>query len=284
MSETIVIENEQLRVEITPAGAEMMSIKKNGAERLWCGDPNIWDGHAPILFPICGGLRSGSFLYKGKEYPTPKHGFASTSVFLPEIRRTDKAVFLLKSDGNTKKIYPFDFEFRATYTLDENKLTVDFEVKNTGTEDMYYSVGAHEAYACPGGIENYKIIFEKPENLESNLVEDGILSHKTICVAKDTNILELKNEYFEIDALIFCGLKSRRLTLADNDGNKVAEVDFNGSDYLLLWTIPGAEFICIEPWCGLPDYIDSARNICTKPGIIRLVPGMADVRRHTITF
>lgn len=284
MAETITIENKQLKVEICSLGAEMTSIKKDGAELLWCGDSNVWGGHAPILFPICGGLRGDSFLYKEKEYFTPKHGFASKCEFTPEIRRTDKAAFLLKSDMNTKKLYPFDFEFRAAYALDKNKLTVEFEVKNTGAEDMYYSVGAHEAYACPGGIENYKIIFEKQENLESNLVEEGILSHKTACVARDTRVLELKNEYFEIDALIFCGLKSRRLTLADNADNTVAEIDFNGSDYLLVWTIPGAEFICIEPWCGLPDYIDSDRNICTKPGIIRLEQGMTEVRRHTITF
>lgn len=284
MAETVAIGNDLLRVEINSAGAEMTSIKKNGTERLWCGDPNVWDGHAPILFPICGGLRSGSFLYNGREYFPEKHGFAANRVFTPEIIGEDRAVFLLKSDEGTKKVYPFDFEFRAAYTLNENQIAIDYEVKNTGTVDMYYSVGAHEAYACPGGLENYKIIFERSENLESNLVEDGILSHKTVCIAKGTNTLKLKNEYFEVDALIFCGLKSRRLTLADNADNVVAKIDFNGSDYLLVWTIPGAEFICIEPWCGLPDYTDSDRNICTKPGIIKLMPGAAEVRRHTITF
>lgn len=284
MSEKITIKNECLTVTADRLGAEMVSIKKSGREMLWCGDASVWEGHAPVLFPICGGLKDGKFLYNGREYFLEKHGYARHSTFGVEKTADNEVVFLLKSDEKSKNVYPFDYEFRVSYILDGNRIKVTFSIANTGVGEMYYSVGAHEAYACPGGIENYSIIFDEPEELASNLVEDGILSRKTVCIGKNTQKLPLKNEYFKIDALIFCGLKSRRVRLEKNSGETVAEVDFNGADYLLLWTIPGAEYLCIEPWCGLPDFTDGDYDIRNKPGIITVKPGETKTRTHTITF
>ena len=41
--ENIHIFNEELSVEISPLGAEIQSVvDKNGVERMWQGDPNVW--------------------------------------------------------------------------------------------------------------------------------------------------------------------------------------------------------------------------------------------------
>lgn len=282
MCNSVTIENEHIKAVISTKGAEPVSLKKDGVEQLWCGDPSVWGAQAPILFPICGGLKDEKFLFGGKEYFLEKHGFANKSIFSIENADADRAVFLLKADENSKKKYPFDFEFRAEYSLLENGINVEYSVTNTGAYDMYFSVGAHEGYACPEGIEEYSIVFDKTEDLLSNIVENGLLSHKTICIDKNTNRLPLKKEYFAEDALVFCGLKSRRLWLEKNSGERRIEVSFDGSDYLLLWTIPGANFICIEPWSGLPDFDDSLLDICNKPGIIRLEAGRTEKRSHSV--
>lgn len=52
-----VLDNGSIRVALSTAGGSFTSIKANGREYLWQGDPAVWSGQAPICFPICGGLR-----------------------------------------------------------------------------------------------------------------------------------------------------------------------------------------------------------------------------------
>ena len=53
---------------------------------------------------------------------------------------------------------------------------------------------------------------------------------------------------------------------------------------LLLWTVPGAGYICIEPWRNAPDYTDADGDIRHKPGMIALRPGQERSLRHTLTI
>ena len=51
------------------------------------------------------------------------------------LRRTDK------------NNYPYDFCLQITYELVENVLKTNYSVKNTGTETMYFGLGAHPAFS-----------------------------------------------------------------------------------------------------------------------------------------
>ena len=169
-----VLSSECLKVTINSLGAEIISVNKNGKELLWDGNPDYWTGHAPVLFPICGGLKDDKFTYAGKEYNLPKHGFAKKREFKLESAEAEKAVYLLCSDEESLKMYPFDFEFRIIYTLDKNKVKVEYNVKNLTDGEMYYSIGSHEAYACPGGIDEYTIKFEKEEESNGHFLIAGM--------------------------------------------------------------------------------------------------------------
>lgn len=283
MSKEIVISNEKIRCVISTMGAEIQSITKNDKELIWEGNPQVWSGKSPVLFPICGGLKDDKYIYNGKEYTLPKHGFGRRSEFEIEKAEQNKATFLLCSSEETRKNYPFDFEFRVTYTLSECEIKVEYNVTNTGENDMYFSVGSHEAYACPEGIEEYSIVFEKEESLNSSILNGNMLEYNTICIEKNTSMLPLKYEFFAVDALVFLDVKSRKVTLM-HSGEKVVSVDFDGADYLLLWTKPDGKYICIEPWCGLPDFIDSDYDITKKRGILCIKPNETTVKTHTLKF
>ena len=65
----VTLKSDKLTVQISEKGAEIQSVtSNNGTEFMWCGDENVWAGRAPILFPICGGLKEDKFIYEGKEY------------------------------------------------------------------------------------------------------------------------------------------------------------------------------------------------------------------------
>lgn len=278
----ITLKNTALSVNISELGAEIISITVDGKERLWDGDPAFWSGTAPVLFPICGGLPNDRFTYNGKEYTMPKHGFARQQNFKVEKLNDLSATFLLESNPETLKMYPWDFEFRITYSLMNKRIKIDYDIKNLSEDTMYASVGAHEAHACPGGIEDYDIIFERNETLNSCGLEGNLISNELIPVIKDTDTLPLYEKYFEIDALIFKDLKSRSAKLRNRKTGESLTVEFNGFDYLLLWTKPKAEYICIEPWTGIPPMVNSGCDITEKEGITAIEKRSSFSRSHSI--
>lgn len=284
MAEQIKISNGEITAVISTRGAELKSVVKNGREFIWEGDPNVWAGQAPLLFPICGGLKDDKYVLGGNEYTLEKHGFARFKEFSVESREENKATFLLREDGETLKKFPFRFELRVTYTLNGGTVEVDYSVKNCDEKEMFFSIGAHEGYACPEGIEEYSIIFEKEEELSCHPLNGNLLEHSTYDVGRNSRELPLKYSFFAIDALTFLNLKSRKATLRHNPTGRTVDVEFNGFDYMFVWTKPNGKYICIEPWCGIPDFVDSDFDITKKTGINSVKPGSVFERTHKISL
>lgn len=272
-----------LTASISEKGAELKSLKKDGKELIWCADPAVWGNSCPVLFPLCGGLKEDKFIYEGSEYILGKHGFARGSIFKAEEVGKDSAVFLLASNADTLQSYPFEFELRVKFRLENGSLSTTYEVKNPGKKTMYFSVGAHEGYACPEGIEEYSVVFEQEEDFLSTELNGNLLEYKQTAACERSRTIDLKYDYFAVDALVFTGLKSRSAALKNNRTGSRIDLSFDGFDYFLLWTKPGAKYICLEPWCGIPDYIDSDYDITKKPGINALAAGEVFSRVHVIT-
>lgn len=279
------LSNGLLTAKILRHGAELCSLKNAEGKEFIFRDTSIWNGSAPVLFPVCGGLRDDKFVFEGKEYEMPKHGFAKLSDFEAEKIEKESATFLLKDTEETRKIYPFSFEFRVRFTLHDDSLVVEYITKNTGKTEMYYSVGAHEAYLCPEGIEQYALTFDKKETLDAHFVRGTLVDHETYPVLKGEDTLPLRYRDYAVDALVFSRFHSHGATLSANDGSRILRVDFPDSTHLLLWTTHNvdAPYICIEPWNGMPDFIDSDYDIRKRPGILSLEAGEEKTVTHTIT-
>lgn len=284
MAEQLILLNEQIKATFSTKGAELISLEKNGKEQIWIGNPEVWPSHAPILFPICGGLKDDKYLYNGKEYTLQKHGYIRFTEFQVESKSENKIVFLHRFNEETLKQFPFEYELRIIYTLDGSSLRIDYSVKNLSKDEMYYSIGGHEGYYCPEGIEDYSIIFEKPEMFDSTVLNGNLLENFTINVGKNTCELPLKYEYFAVDALSFLDLKSRKVSLKNRKTGEERLLEFKDHDVFFVWTKPGAKYVCLEPWCGCPDFMDSEYDFRSKRSIIRLSGKEETTRTHTITF
>lgn len=281
----VVLNNGKLEVKIAKKGAEIRSVVLNGEQCFWNGDAKYWAGVAPVLFPICGGLKDNKFTIDQAEYMLDKHGFARKMDFSIEKQSGSSVVLLLTETDETLKSYPWSFEFRVKYTLSGSSMKVEYDVKNTSEKNMYMAIGSHEAYACPEGIEDYDIIFEKKETLKSARVEGSLISRtNTNTVLFESDTLPLYNKYFEVDALVFTDIKSRFATLRNRKTGKSVSVDFNGFDYLLIWTKPNAPYLCIEPWTCPPTYVDDDYDITLKEGMSTVSPNEHFKRQHIIYF
>ncbi len=279
----IYLSNGVISAAVTEIGAEITSLKKDGHEYIWSGDPRVWGSTAPVLFPVICRMKDKKYILDGKTYDMPMHGFVRRKEFAVESATATSVTLLYRDNGETLQMYPFHFEFRAIFTLVDNSLVVEFRVNNLNDTPMYFSVGAHEAYATPEGIEDYDIIFPQKENLETELLCGGLLQKRTMTIGKNTEYLPLYDKYFMLDTLIFKNLKSRELILKNRKTDRAIKVEFPHCDYLAVWHKPSGGYVCIEPWSGLPDNEDSDHDITTKEGILTLPARRVYSNIHTIT-
>lgn len=102
-----------------------------------------------------------------------------------EEHSQDALTLVTHDSPDTREVYPFNFEFRVRFTLDANTLHVSFITTNTGAKPLYYAPGAHEAYACPEGIEAYDVVFDKAEPLIRTVLDGNYFERKTEPVDAD---------------------------------------------------------------------------------------------------
>lgn len=241
-----IIENEGLRVEADDFGAEVVSVMRGGKERLWQNENGAWAGHAPVLFPVCGNC---AVVVDGRSYPMPKHGFARRSRFELSERGADFLRFTLRADAETKKLYPFDFEFTVKYTLHGNTLRADYSVDRP----VPLSWGGHFSNKLFAPLSSYYLLFDREEDFSALLHdENGLLTGETRQFGRGRR-LDLPEEGLQHgNTLIFGNIRSEEVTLCSPEGPLVG-FRFSGFSHLLLWRPDGAQMLCVEPWGNLPD-------------------------------
>jgi len=274
------IENELFNIAISAVGAEISSFKskKSGIEYMWQADPSIWGSHAPVLFPIVGGLRDNKFEYQGQYYPLNRHGFVRRNKNLKVVAHSSTNLSLqLRANDETKKLYPFAFIFSIHFSLEKNKLIIKHDVENTDQRDIYFSLGAHPAFNCPihkqESYNDYYLEFQETESLRTwYLNELGLIEQEGKTILKQSRILPLNKHLFDQDALIFKTLKSRKISLCSQKSPQKIIIRYADFTSLGIWAKPAAPFICIEPWIGYADAANSNYRIQDKEGIIKLKP------------
>jgi len=286
----ITLENESLLVTINPTGAELSSVvnRSDQIEYMWQADPQVWKRHAPVLFPIVGRLKDNQYKLEGHTYQMNQHGFARDQAFNILSKSTQACTFELIANEDTKAIYPFEFTLQIGYELNENQLTVSYLVINNNTQEMPFSIGAHPGFRCPlvpgEQLTDYVVEFELPEQAETHLLKAGLFDHSTRPVLNNEQQIAITPHTFDDDALVFHHLQSSFVSLKSIVSGRNVTVGIKGFPYLGIWAQPGAAFVCIEPWLGLADYVDSTGNLIEKKGIHILSPDESFGRAYNITF
>jgi galactose mutarotase-like enzyme len=291
MQDMFSIENQELKVGIHPKGAEIQSLfhKLHELEYMWDGDPAFWGKHSPLLFPIVGTLKGNTYYFGGKAYSLPRHGFARDREFTVETQRADAITFLLQSDEQTRAVYPFEFELRVGYRLVSNKVATTYQIRNPSSEPMYFSIGGHPAFRVPliPGTEytDYYLEFDGVEETPRwPISKDGLIERKPIPLLEDTAVLPLRKELFAKDALVLKHPISAGVTLRSGGTDRRLRMDFPGFPFLGIWAALNADFVCIEPWCGIADSVDSDQQLVDKEGINLLEGGGVFQRTWTASL
>jgi len=289
------IKNQKLEVGVNSFGAELSQIRslENGAEYLWQGDPVWWDGQSPVLFPIIGALEDDTLKIGDDEYTMKQHGFARTSEYelvdSAALAEEPSLVYRLTPNTEIKKQYPYDFEFTVSYILEGNSLVNRFEVINTDTDTIYFSVGGHPGFNVPlrpdESLKDYFLEFEKPESINRRMLVDRLLDGSTELFMDNEREVPITSALFDKSAIILDGLQSGYVTLKSKKSSTAVRVDFPGFPYLGIWAKPGgAPFVCIEPWNGIASTRGKKPDFREKEGVMALSPGKTFQCRFKITI
>ena len=271
------IENDRLKLTVSDEAAQMHSLfdKEKNREVLYQGDQG-WSGRNPVLFPMVGSTwKKGEYEIDGKTYTMKNHGLVrySTLKFLDDA---DGIVLQLVSDEETRKQYPFDFDFRVKYSLDQDVLHVDYEITNTGDCEMPFSFGLHPAFRTAQNPD------EKFEDFALRF-EPAMDGDQIIFFADKSPVQRVKRpleewkldrkELAERDTLVFENFSTKAVTLKYQDEDRLT-MSFDGYPYLAIWShsVP-SDFVCIEPWYGHTDFEKVEVPFEDREGTQHLQPG-----------
>ena len=200
----------------------------------------------------------------GKRCTMKRHGVARINPFEVLEQHKNSVTFVQRSDENTKRDFPFDYELKIKYTINGDTVTNEYTVTNTGEDKLPFVIGGHPAFNCPlvkgEKFEDYKVVFDK--NITKPCLRPD---HHTGLVnvfekfdeMHGGDTLSLVHELFEEkDALIFENCEAKSATLIGKSGKGV-KIEFQDMNNLLIWSAVGnAPFVALEPWTGLASCND----------------------------
>lgn len=279
----ITLRNGAIEATLESLGAELVSLRRDGTEYLWQGDPAFWAGQSPLLFPNCGRYWNNLYRHDGEEYEQKAHGFARSMEFTVVNSSDTEVTFALHSSEETLRVYPFAFFLFVTYRLGGEGLEVEWLVRNEGDDDMLFQIGAHPAFYLPD--------FDPADTVRGYLSfeADGpvryLLPKEKGCVdpadvreieLDDQGMLPITAHTFDIDTYVIESSNISACTLLSAERVPWVTVEFR-MPVLSIWSPtvqhPDCPFVAIEPWTGSCDEIGYEGPLSGRRHIQTLAPG-----------
>ncbi len=233
--------------EIVPErGAICTRLRLGGSELLFLDPRTLADparnvrGGIPILFPIAG----------KPVPPLQQHGFARNMAW----ESIEENVCRLRSSEATRALFPHDFELTAAFTLSTLSLRLDFSLRNTGKAPMPLHFGLHP-------------YFHAADKRAAWIETDATLAIDNRSGAEGA----MQRLDFDVDELDLALLdhEDDGTTLHRGEGPAVQLRWSPRFRTLVLWTLRGRDFICVEPWTA------PGLALATGEGLLQLAPGEA---------
>lgn len=248
--EALALEHAGVIARVAPArGALVSALSVRGREVLFMDRSTLVDsaksvrGGIPLLFPFAGRLADDRLVYCGNVMK--QHGFARNKAWGVVEQRAGFARLSLEDDPQTRAVYPHAFRLEQAVTLLPQGLQLELLVHNKGTTPMPLSPGWHPYFRCPSAA--------KPR-----VQPLGV---------------ELDPARFQPDAEFDFGVTAPATGHAAFDIPELGRLHLSFSPemrFLQCWGLPGRDFICLEPFFG-------PNNTINTPARLELAPGQAHV-------
>lgn len=251
--------------ELTPSrGGMLTSLRRGDMEYLYIDPVNLDNTQerprcaVPVLFPCCGRMENGVYRAKGREYPMGIHGVAHTSAFQTAAQYSGgeaACTLILTSNEETRRSYPYDFEVLLRYSLTGGRLCIRQEYRNAGNGPMPFSYGFHPYFRVTK-LENARVAVRAAQRVNPSTGAAEPFGEGEV---------SLPVTPAESGAL-FTGAADAAVLSDTGDGRRVRIAFDSSFQILMLWSICEKGFICIEPWNGVPDGLNTGSHLTLAPG------------------
>ncbi|MBN2981925.1 aldose epimerase [Cohnella algarum] len=250
-------------VKICPErGGIVIGCRLSGQELLYLDRDTFLDpkanvrGGIPILFPICGQLEDGTYEWDGTVYSMRNHGVARTSAWEVAETGTDGEALLtlkLRSSDETLASYPFRFELSFSYRLKDGKLSIRQAYRNLSDRPMPVQAGFHPYFATGPG----KSFFYESDATRLLDYNDGQIKP----FAGTVDLAGL------VESVALLDPKTPTIAFPFGDEGRI-QLDYSPQfKTVVLWSVEGKPFICVEPWTALNGALNRKEElIMLRPG------------------
>ena len=250
----VVLRAGDAEAEVLPERGGIVTRWRQGDDELLYVDPaTVSDrsknvrGGIPLLFPIAGRVK-GPLSFEGKAIALQQHGFARQRAFTVRETTADDATarvaMSLISDPESRRVFDFDFTLEVVVTLEAAALTLELTVHNTGAGRMPLHLGLHPYFRVPVEAKSRaKVRLTGTRALD--LLTDQVAPYQAPRLDGPEVNLHL------LDPAPFATLDRANGTTVQLDCTE----SFGG---MVVWTLPGQPFVCVEPWSAPVDTFGQA--------------------------
>jgi galactose mutarotase-like enzyme len=255
-------QNTDSRVVICPErGGIVISCQLHGQELLYLDRETFLSpqanirGGIPVLFPIAGQLVDGQYEWNGKTYPMNNHGVARIfpwEVIATETGESASITLSLSSNPETLAAYPFEFELRFTYRLQDGVLSIEQQYMNLSPEAMPMVAGFHPYFATDSKNLAY-------DTDATRMLDYNDMQEKPFNGSLDLSVV--------VESAALLDANKPEISFPLTEGHKVRLSYSEQFRFVVLWSLADKPFVCVEPWTALNEALNN------KTGLLRVAPG-----------
>lgn len=229
-------------------------------------------GGMPLMFPFAGrvfhGLTPFQYELAGKIWQMPLHGFAYAHKWRVVAADDRTAVLSLHTSDASRQLFPFDFDLKVKYTLNDTSLLIDTEVSCLGAHSplaprMPMALGWHPYFYLPKwqGSVDATARLQTSAQIQLPVTAIGGAGKPTAFPGSSLPDHQVLHQA-HLSNLILGDLKSDQALVEFPASGYAIALGWDPSyRYLVLWTQSGQEFHCVEPWMGLPDALNNGAGL-----------------------
>jgi galactose mutarotase-like enzyme len=248
--ETLALAHGLVTAQIVPGrGGIVTTLTVDGRDVLFLDRATLDDptknvrGGIPILFPFAGKLEDERFRPAGTRMK--QHGFARNKPWAVREQGADELRLGLVQDEETRAQYPYEHDLESGVRLLPRGLQVELVVHNRDTRPLPVSPGWHPYFRCPAARKA-----EVTADVAGLRPAEQFTNEREFDFGVEAPVTGRAR--FELP-----GLGELRLSFSPV------------MRHLQLWSQPGRDFVCLEPFYGPNDTVNTDRRMEVPPGQAR---------------
>jgi galactose mutarotase-like enzyme len=241
-------------VAIVPSrGALITGWHVGGRERLYLDPTTLADptknvrGGIPLLFPSPGKLENGEFTRAGKRGAMKQHGFARDLPWTVTAQTEASVALSLSSSEATLKVFPWDFAISLEVVVSDLHLRLAVRIDNTGNAPLPCGFGIHPYFAVTD--KAHAKITTGATRVWNN-VTGAFAPFQGFHLGEGETDLHLLDH-------------GSTESMLSSDGGHVTVRTSPEFGRWVVWTLPGKEFVCLEPWTTPGNGLNTGEGLLT---------------------